>query len=286
MAGPVERQFQPLPVPIGNARAIAAPFQFVTTGEDNLRVTVINSLIGCRVAIQGRRIDQDGAILPLAHGLTPTSDRIATTDIYPLGVGAIVNLTVFASSGSPRIGQTFVIVQLVRGREGGTEILGTLLQGYVTSTQGLGWPGSPIESSLAGPGYVRSIQITLPGPSNQIHEVVPTGARWELLGFTAVIVTDATVFSRYPMMYADSGFGSIFIGVTGLTMNATETHAINWSSGYGAGPNSVYPWTACPIPANMPILAGGGFNTVVNGMMAGDEWVQGQYSVREWLEVP
>jgi hypothetical protein len=286
MAAPNERQFQPLPVPIGNARAIAAPFQFVTTGEDNLRVTVVNSLIGCRVAIQGRRIDQDGAVLPIAFSFTPTSDRIASSQIFPLGVGAIVNLAVWASSGTPRIGQTFVIVQLVRGREGGIELLGTLLQGYVTSTQGLGWPGSPIESSITGPGFIRNIQATTPAPSNQIAEYVPTGARWELLGFTAIFVSDASVIVRTPMLFADAGYGQIFFGLTNLAFGASEVHAINWSSGYGGPPLTQYPFTVCPIAASMPLLAGAVIQTSVLGMTAGDTWTQPHFTVREWLEVP
>lgn len=286
MAAPIERQFQPLPVPIGNARAISAPFQFVTTGEDNLRVTVVNSLSGCRVAIQGRRIDQDGAILPIAYAVSPTADRLATTEIFPLGVGAIVNLAVYAVAGTPRIGQTFVIVQLVRGRTGGVELLGTLLQGYVTSTQGLGWPGSPIITSIEGPGFIRNIQGTAPGAGNTIYEAVPTGARWELLSFTALYLADAVVMARVPMLYADSGYGQIFFGITNQTVNAGELWAFNWSSGYGAGPWANVVYVACPIPANMPILVGGGISAVTTPFSVGDQWLQINYTVREWLEVP
>lgn len=285
MAAPTERQFQPLPVPIGAARAISAPFQFVTTGEDNLRVTVINSLIGCRVAVQGRRIDDQGTILPIAHAVTPTSDRAAVSAIFPLGVGAIVNLTVWASEGTPKIGQTFVIVQLVRGREGGTELLGTLLSGYVTAVQALGWPGSPIQSSIEGPGYIRQITGTIPAAGAEIFEIVPTGARWELLAVTLAFVPGVAAADRRVLLYADPSYAAVFYAPCATPINFPFVLAVNWCSGLGATPTGITPFQAMPLPVSMPLLAQTVITTYTEGMQPTDQYQQVHYTVREWLEV-
>src|SRR5439155_18890058 len=113
------------------------------------------------------------------------------TQNYKLGKGAILNLTVFASAGAPLMGQTYVIVQLIKGLTGATIVLGTLLGGYLTATQALGWPGSPIISSTDGEGCTRLIVGTTPAAEANILETVPTGARWELLSLEASYVQGA-----------------------------------------------------------------------------------------------
>lgn len=286
MTAPIERQFHPLPVPIGNARAISAPFQFVTTGEDNLRVTVINSAAGCRVAIQGRRIDDSGTVLPMAWSIAPTADRSASTAIFPLGVGAIVNLTVWASSGSPAIGQTFVIAQLVRGREGGTELLGTLLQGYVTGTQTLGWPGSPIQSSIEGPGYVRQFNGTAPALGIAPYEVVPTGARWELLSAVAVLVTDATAIARTPRLVAHGPYAPLLYVTASIAQNATATNFFLYTSGFGAPGVYTSPVNQNPLPVSIPLFAGTPIYFDTLNFQPGDQWSALSICIREWLEAP
>src|SRR5213592_1900599 len=175
---PVERVFVAQPLASAGGRIIASPFQFYVTGEDHLRVISVNSLAGVRLKLQGRFIDTSGKLDAFSYDHIPTSDRTATTTMHQLGVGAVLNLTVFASTGAPVSGQTFVIVQLTRGLGAAAIVLGTLLQGYVTSAQHLGWPGSPIVTSTAGEPLIRKIVGTTPGAGNNINETVPTGARW------------------------------------------------------------------------------------------------------------
>lgn len=285
MTAPNERTFFPLPISTGGGRAISAPFQFVTTGEDNLRVTVWNSQTACRVAIQGRRFDENGAIVPIAYSLTPTADRAATTRIFPLGVGAIVNLAVWAIEGAPAIGQTFVSVQLVRGREGGTELLGTLLQGYVTNTQTLGWPGSPIVSSIEGPGWAREFIGTNPAIGTPATEVVPTGARWELQSVTAILATDATAVNRTPRLFIMGSFQPLVVIPASADVAPSSVGCALFASGFGTAGLLSAPYNQNGLPVAFPLAAGTPIVMDAANFQAGDDWSEMIIHVREWIEV-
>src|SRR4051812_32014952 len=120
-----------------------------------------------------------------------------------------MNITAFASAGTPIIGQTFVRVQLIRGLSGATLPIATLLQGYVTSRQDLAYPGSPIRMSTEDAFPVRIITGTDPAAGVEIVETVPDGAVWELVSVTARLVTSAAAAVRFPMLQLDHG-GSTF----------------------------------------------------------------------------
>src|SRR5262249_46183156 len=115
------------------------------------------------------------------------SNRTAKTEDFVLGGGLVTNLSVFATAGSPLIGQCFVIVQLVRSLGVTAYVMGTMLQGYVTTTQNLGWPGSAIVSSTDGEPAIRDIVGTDPVAGAGWSETVPAGARWELVTFGGIV---------------------------------------------------------------------------------------------------
>lgn len=281
-----ERVFTPGVLPPAAGRAATAPFQFVTTGEDSLRVTVINSAPSVRVAVQGRRIDQAGTILPIAWSVAPSSNRTPTTRVFPLGVGAMVNLAVWASEGSPVVGQTFVIVQIVRGHTGATELLGTLLGGYVTGTQGLGWPGSPIVSSTDGEPYVRHILGTTPAAGAGIIETVPTGARWQLLGLRFQLSTSAVAVTRYVAVGAGSGSVAPYYIPSPRQQIASELRVFSFGVGLEYAVNDVVGTASHALPDHLLLSAGDSFSVGVVNMQAGDQLGAPQFVVREWLEVP
>src|SRR5213592_2214118 len=132
------------------------------TGEDNLRLTTIGSLAGVTVALEGRRVTPSGCIVPLGERHVASSNRVASSNIFPLGDGVLTHVQLRASAGAPRRGQTFAILEVVRGRDGTVQPLATLLQGYVTTTPKLAWPGIPIGASSDGPGLIRSVTGTNP----------------------------------------------------------------------------------------------------------------------------
>lgn len=280
-----EQVFPAQPISTAAGRVIASPFQFVTSGEDNLRIAAANSLTGVTLAIQGRRMTAKGTVEAFAWTFTPSADRLVTSTLFPLGVGAVLNLTIFAATGTPQIGQTFVQAKLVRGFSGAIVVLGTILQGYVTSNQELAWPGSPIQSSIETGGYPRVVLGTNPALGAQLTETVPTGARWELQGFIAALTTSAVAGTRQPALVFDDGTFTYGIAVNPGTLAPSSTISFVWQPGVPSAPSGggFAPLGNLAVPVVM--LAGHRMRSSSNNFDAGDQWDQVHYLVREWLQV-
>lgn len=76
-------------------------------------------------------------------------------------------------------GQCFVQLVLLRGQAKQPPILGDILvQGYPTTSDFIGYPRSPLESSISGKGWVHTeIGVDPAGPGPAIV-TVPDGVRW------------------------------------------------------------------------------------------------------------
>jgi hypothetical protein len=282
-----ERQIIAQPTASAGGRVISSPFQFYTTGEDRLRVTSFNSLPGVALKIQSRFVDSAGKVQANADDHVPLSNRTARITEHELGNGALLNLTVFASAGAPQIGQTFVIVQLIRGASAAAIILGTLLQGYVTASQHLGWPGSPIQLSTEGQGSLRSIAGTNPAIGAEINESVPTGARWQFISALINFTASANVATRCPRFaFFDPAIGQ-YLGVytSGLSITASQNVANTWAAGMGTALYESFFIPLTPLPTDTPLRAGTQFRTLTAGMQANDQYTGITYYTREWLAV-
>lgn len=279
------RVFPAVPAVFGGGRVLPSPSQFYLTGEDRLRVTVANALVGVAVGIHWRTANPDGDIVPSREFQTPTSDRLPTTADYELGEGSLLNVTAFAAAGAPRIGQTFVSVQLVRGRGPAAIVLGTLLAGYVTATQSLGFPGSPIQSSVDGGGFFRRITGTTPGISGEITEVVPTGARWQLLSVNARLTTSATAISRFPALFLAEGGFDFFAAGQFSAVGASVTSAVWWECGMALESQVGFVGSVAGLLLGNMLLAGMSFATRTGNLQPGDQWTAPSFLVQEWLEV-
>ncbi len=280
-----EQVFLAQPISTAAGRVIASPFQFVTTGEDNLQIGCHNSLTGVTLAIQGRRLSAKGTVEAFAHVFIPSSDRLMTSTLFPLGVGAILTLTIFAAAGMPQIGQTFVHARLVRGYSGGIVVLGTILQGYVTSHQQLAWPGSPIESSQAGGGVVRHVIGTDPAAGANVSEAVPAGARWTLLAFQARFQTDATVANRRLVLEFISPAVFIFGSAQPNVQTAGQDVFNYWAGGMPLASVIASDALVAGLPIDLVLLPQQEIRCRAIGGVAGDDFLAPVLTVREWLEV-
>lgn len=273
------------PIAIAGGRVIASPFQFYLDGADNIRLEGWNTCSGAAVEVQGRAIDDQGNTQTFNMVLTLTADRVRNRRDFAAVRGYILNLVAVARDAEPCIGQTFVRVSIIRGFTGATIVLGVLLQGYVTSQHGLGWPGSPIESSIVGGGYNRAIVATQPNIGQQVSETVPTGAVWELQTFLASFTATADVGNRHPHLILDRGSSVFAVMAAARPMVALETLVLTWGRGLvGTEESAVFRKTMA-IPMNLQLLAGYRLRTFVDGMFGGDVWTGAEFNVREWLEI-
>lgn len=279
-----EQVFPAAPALGPGGRILAAPFQFLLTGDDRLRIVSFNSLTGVVVAIQGYRMDPAGEKHPLRQVHTPNTDRTVATDDFALGAGALLNLTVFAAAGAPLIGQTFVILQLVRGVGAAAVVLGTLLAGYVTARQPLGWPGSPIVSSLEGEPVIRVVTGTDPAAGAEVSETVPTGARWELLSVRYTLVTSAVAGARRSRLVLTTPGSAVFVSLLpATTQAASDNLPYLWAPNL---PSASIATTGLqqPLTQRAILPAGAMLGTSTQAVDAGDNYADVTFAVREWLE--
>lgn len=269
----------------GGGRILPSPSQFYLTGEDRLRVVSVNSLTGVSLKVQWRTANSDGATIPNSVDHTPNSDRSVKTQDYELGTGSLLNITVFASAGSPRYAQTYAMVQLVRGFGAAAVVLGTILAGYVTTTQALGFPGSPIASSLEGGGLIRTIQGATPAAGAEFRETVPTGARWQLLGAQASLATSATPANRRPILVWSVNGAQVGASAQVVDVAASQSGVFNWQIGMPLSAAIYAGINVVGVPTDLQLLAADFFSSFTANLQAGDQWTLTRYVVREWLEV-
>jgi len=269
-----------------SGRNTPASYPFYTTGEDNLRVLSYNSAAGVRLKVNGRLIDAAGHASPDSWDHIPNTDRSVKSDDLPLSGTTLLNLTVFAAAGSPRIGQTFVIVQLIRGLGSAAIVLGTILSGYVTTQQALGFPGSSVTASTDGEPTPRQIVGATPAAGSDIVETVPTGARWELLSTRQTLTLSAAGIAAPVRAQIDDGanvYAETWTPNTGglSTVNpiAFSQDMQDFSIAIGSGN-----FCAAPLAGNR-MLAGSRFSVHSTVNPAAVTWSAPVYNVREWLEV-
>jgi len=269
----------------GGARVLPSPSQFFLTGEDRLRVVSANSAAGVNLKVQWRTAIPSGEIIANSVDHTPNTDRTTKRQDYELGSGSLLNVTIFAGSGTPLAGQTYVMVQIVRGSGAAAIVLGTILAGYVTAVQALGFPGSPIVSSVEGEPFLRTIIGTTPGAGSAIQEVVPAGARWEVLSWLFQLTTSVAVADRKPFVqYTASGlpFG-IYLNFSTIPASSIGIFTFGPTLESTSDPiNGLYqgPW-----PARLLISGGQTIATSARNIQAADQFTNPNYVVREWLEV-
>ena len=270
----------------GLPRAAAhwTPAPWLFTSEDALELDSLSSVAGLTLTVSGAVLTQDLQLLPFSWTHVPNSNRTVATTRTPTPGGWLQHVRVVVSAGAPTSGQVFVWIRSCRGTTANALVLGTIVSGYVTATTDLYWPGWPSVGPLDGQGTVRSITGTAPGAGNQISEVVPTGARWELISFLATLTTDAVVANRIVDYTLDDGT-NIYMrkGVT-VAQTASLTNRYGLFAGVSFGGSDSNGNYLVSLPIDNRLLAGHRIRTITTAMDAGDTWAAPQYLVREWLE--
>jgi len=262
--------------------------QFATTGEDNLRIQTCGAVTGVNVSVQGRFLDAlTGKIIPFDYTVPVTATRLIVTNDFPLGTGYLLNISAVVS-GSVFLGQVFVIVSIIRGLGGATFLLGTLLAGYITSGQALGWPGTPINNSIETGGYYRAILGTMPPAGVDPVETCPTGARWQLISVNTQLTCGNVAAARFPKLALFTSVGTTYYTYGALLFNANTVASVQVSAVSVRDSTGVIggvEYESIPIPSDNRLRANDGFQMVTNALQAVDQWLAPLYLVREWLEV-
>ena len=252
--------------------------------DENLRVTSYNSASGVTLTIRARVWGLDGPVSDSGDSQTPATNRTATSTIIRTPSGWLLGGQVFASAGTPLIGQTFVVVEVVRGESTAAIATQVLAAGYVTAKQPLLFPQVRPQSSLDGGGALRSITGATPAAGAEISETVPTGARWDLVAFRAIFTTSVTAATRKPCLLLDDGT-NVYIRLSiSSTQSASLSANYNWLQGQGTIVLDGSLDFLSPLPVNVRLGSGHRIRTTTASIQAGDQWSTIQYLVREWIE--
>jgi len=263
--------------------AALSPSAMLIGPDDGLRIRSFNSVGGVNLAIEGRRVEPDGTIVPFADRHVPASDRSEGTSLVNVGPGVLLNVSVRASAGAPRRGQCYVVLDVVRGFTGAIQPLACLLQGYVTDTSRRAWPDSPLELSAEGPGVLTTAAFTDPAAGVEISVTVPPNARWRPLALFYALVTDGTAANRESALVIDDG-ATVYARVpSGFTQTATLT--VSYSAFHHAPRFTLAQDTTknFPLPRiDMP--TGHRLRTITTNLQAGDNYGLPHMLLEEWIE--
>lgn len=265
---------------------LTANAQFATTGEDSLRLNVVNANPGATVELSARYVlSSDATVHALGQTFRPTSDGLQSTLLIPLPACTLLNLAVVATGAVVSPGQCFVRVEVVRGTTGAVSVVGVLMAGYVGSWGGLGWPGMPLINPWDGAGYVHVEAVSgTVGSSPRI--TLPIASRWRILAAFAVLVTSGVAGVRriyFRLVHTNT---LVWQSPSSLTQPAGQAVGHSWGAGQS--------WLADPgglqgsggIPADAVITTQGtpnGFvELLVVGMDAADTWQGLSVLVEEW----
>lgn len=266
-----------------DGRPLVEPGAFFVDGSYAIRINSWNALAGVVITVRARFLNSDGRLINQEWQHTPNTNRTKATSDFPLGVGFPLNITCFASTGSPLIGQCFVQVQIISGMTGATLPLGTLLQDYVTAAQALAFPGSPIRSSIEGGGVLRFITGTNPGAGAEISEAVPTGARWQLLAANFVLACSVAAGNRRANFVHKSGATQIYRGINTNTIAAGATGTFTVSP-LAAIATDGFGQFDIPMAREVWMLAAQTWGTTTGSIDVADQYSSINYLVREYLE--
>jgi hypothetical protein len=252
--------------------------------DDNIRVTSYNALASVRLEVRYRFVDCDGQIGANQEAQTPNTDRTAKSTIFVTPEGWLLGGEIFVSGAAPLIGQTYVVVEIVRGLGSSALPLQVIAAGYVSAKQPLPFPNTQMYSTLDGGGAIRSISGSTPAAGAEISETVPTGARWELLTFATTLITSVAAANRFPTLTLDDG-ASVYYQDTATTAHAASTtirYVFAEGNGFKSGTTNNLQNGA--VPMGNRLSAGHRIRTATQAIQVADQYSNVQYLVREWLE--
>jgi hypothetical protein len=244
----VERAFLASPAPVGGNQIVAAPAQFIFTGTEALRLTVYRMAVGTTLALEGRfRSDASGRVTPFSYDIADaTIVDGGDSHEFTFPAGQLYNVRIGLTGGDGEFGVTFVQLQQIIGAGAAAIVIGTLLQGYLSTKSDLAWPGSPIENVHSGRGRILNVgwNVTT-GVSLYAKAVGLTRHRYQLIAGRVDIAASAVAGNRSIYLVAQDSGGTIMsmAGVTtfltastsriicfaaGMPARALDTGAIEW----------------------------------------------------------
>lgn len=265
------------------AGAAPAAGSIYLNADLNLRLTVFNSATGVTLTVTTLLWDPEHGLQKSVETIAPTTARLINTRTILMGNGWLLGVQVVASAGTPKRGQCFARVEVILGNTSTAQSLVTVLQGYVMDTSGLAYPGSPLEASTSGRGFVYGFNGTDPAAGSEISEQVPTNARWRLISMAYVLVASAAVANRIPILSINGGSGPVYQVASGVAVTASQTAQYRAAAGVPFLTIDTLRYTL-PLPVDLLLSQDCIIGTITTAIDAGDNYGVPRLLVEEWIE--
>jgi hypothetical protein len=235
------------------------------------------------VFIKLRMLRPGGYVDTTVYLHQPNSDRSQHTTYHDLAEGHLLTAMVYSPGTNYKRGQVWMNVGLQRG-EGPVGIYHhQLIAGYVTNCSALVWPWAQIQSSVEGPGLIRSVAGADPAAGAEILVTVPARARWRLIAMRFTFTTDATTTTRYVAIVLDDGAVPYYTMSCSVGQTASCHNLLYCIAGHGLN-GVIGPMLAITLQRRCLLGAGYRISTLTQGLTAGDDLSAPQLLVEEWIE--
>jgi hypothetical protein len=229
-----------------------------------------------------RILKPDGTIAEINGQQSTLTAYTGQSVQIPATEGFLISATLEANNFGV-VGCAAVSITITRIGFTAADNIAVLLRGLLVVGQVLTFPYGIQRSALEGPGLLRAVSGTDPAAGAEINELVPSQARWRLMGLTAVLVTDATVAARVPTLSFDqSGFVfARFVTPLNQAASLSRTHA--WVAG-GFDTQDGFATFQHTLDSSILLRSGQNIRTVTGNLQAGDNWAAPTYYIQEWIE--
>ncbi|HEV2224390.1 MAG TPA: hypothetical protein VGR84_15455 [Candidatus Acidoferrales bacterium] len=269
---------------------IQPPASSYLAPSDQLSLSVLSPNSPINFSLSLRFLDLTGSVQPLlfevASGPTGT-----TPFVLPVQSAEGFLLSAACFNASVKRGQCWVQFMVLRQKAADITVVGdVIMQGYVSTTDMLSYPGSPVLSSVEGRGWIRAINFAALPVGQNIQITVPPGVRWRILSLATRYVNTATPVTVV-LEVQDVGGSVLFDQSTTFGLNTTWLYQLSWStSGDFYASNGDPPPNVNQFGGLMPdelYLTPGQTINVFPSPAAGASPTFGPYTlnVEEWVEI-
>lgn len=262
---------------------VAPPSEVYVVIEDRLRITISSNVAGVEVDVQARLLRPDGQITVSSWQFFPTGNRALNIFERDLCEGWLLDVVASTPTAAVRRGNVFADIGLIRGSGATALSVRNLIDAYVTTSVGQGWPDGDQYDSVNQSGIINHLVIGTPAAGADFQLVVPTGARWRLRSIAATLTTAVAAGNRLPVFQITDNIGHPLVQSPFANQQAPSiVQAYCAQQGWTAFTNGNTSVTG--LPTDLTLLAGWFIGCTTTGIQAADQWSALQVQFEEWLE--